>query len=112
MQIVQHKKSMHRYALLANYLQWKENDQIKRLAVYIDGRKKAIGNIANFIKSTCPVSTNKRPNCIFEAREGNHIFCMYDKINKFRGRFANRLQFESLRYKKKVTIMGLERTIM
>ena len=33
MRIVQYKKSMHRYALSANYLQWKENDQSKRLAV-------------------------------------------------------------------------------
>ena len=65
--------------------------------MYINGRPKEIGNIVGFINSTHPRSTNKQPNCIFEAREGNHIFCMYDKINKFRRRVANRLQFESNR---------------
>ena len=74
MQIVQNKKSTRRYALLANYLQWKENDQSKRLVVYIDGRPKATGNIAGFINSMCPGSTNKRHNSIFEACEGNHVF--------------------------------------
>ena len=42
--------------------------------MYIDGRPKAVGNIARFINSTRPGSTNKQPNCIFEAREGNRVF--------------------------------------
>ena len=42
--------------------------------MYIDGRPKATGNIAGFINSTRPVATTKKPNCIFEAREGNRIF--------------------------------------
>ena len=72
--IVQYIKSMCRYALSKNYLQWKENDQSKRLVVYINGRKKAIVNIANFINSTHPGSTNKWPDCIFKVHEGNHVF--------------------------------------
>ena len=43
---------MHRYALSANYIEWKENDQNKRFSMYIDGRPKATGNIAGFINST------------------------------------------------------------
>lgn len=38
--IVQYNKSMCRYALLVNYIQCKENDQSKRLSMYIDGRPK------------------------------------------------------------------------
>lgn len=52
MQIVRYKKSMRRYALSTNYIQQKDNDQSKRVAVYIDGRPKEIGNIAGFINST------------------------------------------------------------
>ena len=44
------------------------------MAIYIDGRPKAIGNIAGFINSTRLGSTIKQPNCIFEAREGNRVF--------------------------------------
>ena len=65
---------MHRYALSANYLQCKVNDKSKRLIVYIDGRPKETGNIAGFINSMHLGSTNKRPNFIFEVREGNHVF--------------------------------------
>ena len=65
------KKSMCRYALSANYIQWKENDQSKKKSMYIDGRLKETGNIAGFINSTRPSSTNKQPNCIFEVHEGN-----------------------------------------
>ena len=68
------KKSMHRYALSANYIQWKENDHSKRFAMYIDGRPKAIGNVVGFINSMRPSSTSKQPNCIFEVREGNEVF--------------------------------------
>ena len=56
---------MRRYALSANYIQRKENDQSKRFAMYIDGRPKETGNIAGFINSTRPSSTSKQPNCIF-----------------------------------------------
>ena len=52
MQIVRYKKSMHRYALSTNYIQWKENNHSKKFAMYIDGRPKAIGNVASFINST------------------------------------------------------------
>ena len=46
------KKSMRRYALSANYIQLKENDQSKIFSMYIDGRPKATGNIVGFINST------------------------------------------------------------
>ena len=59
MLIVQYKKSIRRYALSTNYLQWKENDQSKRLDVYIDGRPKATKKIVGFINSTCLGSTIK-----------------------------------------------------
>ena len=65
---------MSRNALSPNYIQCKENYQSKRLAMYIDGRSKAKGNIVGFINSSLPMSTNKWWNCIFEAREGNHVF--------------------------------------
>ena len=68
------KKSMHRYALSTNYIQWKENDQTKRFSMYIDGRPKATGNNVSFINITRPSSTNTQPNCIFEACEGNEFF--------------------------------------
>ena len=42
--------------------------------MYIDGRKKLAGNIAGFINSTQPVTTNKKPNFIFEGHEGNCVF--------------------------------------
>ena len=42
--------------------------------MYIDGRPKATWNIVGFLNSTWPGSTNKRPNCIFEGHEGNHVF--------------------------------------
>ncbi len=42
--------------------------------MYIDGRPKAAGNIAGFMNSTRPVTTNKQPNCIFEGHEGNYVF--------------------------------------
>ena len=74
MHIVQYKKSMRRYALSANYIQQQDNNQSKSVAIYIDGRPKATGNIAGFINSTRPGSTIKQPNCIFEAREGNRVF--------------------------------------
>ena len=42
--------------------------------MYIDGRPKGTRNIAGFINSTRPVATTEKPNCIFEAHEGNRIF--------------------------------------
>jgi hypothetical protein len=38
--------------LAANYIQLKNNDQNKGETIYIDGRPKAMGNIAGFINST------------------------------------------------------------
>jgi len=72
--IVQYTKSMRRYGLAANYIQLKNNDQNKGATIYIDGRPKAMGNIAGFINSTRPTTTNKRPNCVFEGCEGNRVF--------------------------------------
>jgi hypothetical protein len=43
-------------------------------SMYIDGRPKASGNIAGFINSTRPGTTNKQPNCIFEGWERNCVF--------------------------------------
>ena len=42
--------------------------------MYIDRRPKVAGNIAGFINSTRPTTTNKQLNFIFEGREGNHVF--------------------------------------
>jgi hypothetical protein len=72
--LVQYTQSMQRYRVVANYIQLLDNNQNKGAAMYIDGRPKATGNIEGFINSTRPVATTKKPNCIFEAREGNHIF--------------------------------------
>jgi hypothetical protein len=58
----------------ANYIQLKDNDQNKGETIYIDGRPKETGNIAGFINSTRPTTTNKQPNCVFEGHEGNHVF--------------------------------------
>ena len=65
---------MQRYEVAANYIQLLDNNQNKGETMYIDGRPKATGNIAGFINSIRPVETTKKPNCIFEAREGNSIF--------------------------------------
>jgi hypothetical protein len=43
---------MRRYGLVANYIHLKDNDQNKGSTIYIDGRPKAVGNIAAFINST------------------------------------------------------------
>ena len=42
--------------------------------MYIDRRKKITGNIAGFTKSTQLGSTLKKPNCVFEVHEENHVF--------------------------------------
>jgi hypothetical protein len=73
-QIVQYTKSMRRDGLAANYIQLKDNDQSKGATLYIDGRPKEMGNIPRFLNSTRPMTTNKRPNCVFEGREGNCVF--------------------------------------
>jgi hypothetical protein len=65
---------MWRYGFPTNYIQLLDNNQNKGETMYIDGRTKAIGNIAGFINSTRLVATTKKPNCIFEACEGNRIF--------------------------------------
>ena len=67
-------KSIWRYRVAANYIQLLDNNQNKGATMYIDGRPKATGNIVVFINSTRPMKTTKKPNCIFEAREGNRIF--------------------------------------
>ena len=74
MRLVQYTRSMHRYGLSANYLQLKDKDQNKGATLYIDGKPKETGNIAGFIKSTQIGSTLKKPNYIFESREGNYVF--------------------------------------
>ena len=65
---------MRRYGLSTNYIQLKDKSQNKGAMLYIDGRPKINGNIAGFINSTQPGSTLKKPNCIFEGREGNRVF--------------------------------------
>ena len=65
---------MCRYGLSTNYLKLKDKDQNKRATLYIDGMPKTTGNIVGFINSTQPGSTLKKPNCIFEVREENHVF--------------------------------------
>ena len=65
---------MHRYGLSENYIQLKDKSQNKRATMYMDRRPKITGNIVGFINSTQPGSTIKQPNCIFEGREGNHVF--------------------------------------
>ena len=65
---------MCRYGLSVNYIQLKDKAQNKGATLYMDGRPKTTGNIAGFINNTQPGSTLKQPNCIFESREGNHVF--------------------------------------
>jgi hypothetical protein len=72
--LVRYTRSMRRYRVTTNYIQIVDNNQNKGETMYIDGRPKATRNIVGFINSTGPVATTKRPNCIFEGREGNCIF--------------------------------------
>ena len=65
---------MRRYGFSANYLQLKDKDKNKGSTLYIDRRLKITRNIAGFINSTQPGSMLKKPNCILESREGNHVF--------------------------------------
>ena len=82
MWIVQYKKSMCMYALSPNYIQCKENDQTKRLSMYIDGSPKEIGNIIRFINSSRLLSINKWSNCIFKAHKRNQVFvCVIKSIS-------------------------------
>ena len=74
MHLVQYTQSMCRYGLLANYIQLKNKAKNKGATLYMDKRPKTTGNIAGFINSTQPGSTLKQPNCIFESREGDHVF--------------------------------------
>ena len=110
MSIVQYRRSMHMYALSANYLQWKENDQSKRLAVYIDGKQKETGNMEDFINSKHPRSTNKRPYYIFEACEGNHVFVSVIKSISLGEELLIDYKLNHI-YTKKFSIMGLVSTI-
>ena len=74
MRLVQYTQSMHRYGLSSNYIQLKDKYRNKGATLYIDRRPKTTGNIAGSINSTQPSSTLKKPNCIFESREGNCVF--------------------------------------
>ena len=65
---------MHRYELLANYIQLKDKAHNKGETLYMDGRPKTTGNIAGFINSTQPRSTLKQLSSIFESCEGNCVF--------------------------------------
>jgi hypothetical protein len=51
--------SMKRYVVTTNYIQLKDNDHNKGSTMYIDGRPKALGNIACLINSTRPMTTRK-----------------------------------------------------
>lgn len=80
------------------------------MAIYIDGWPKEIGNIAGFINSTRPGSTNEQLNCIFEAHEGNRVFvCAIKSISVGEELLIdyslNRIDTN------KVNIMGVVRTI-
>ena len=58
--------------------------------MYIDRRPKSTRNIARFINSTKPRSTIKKPNCIFEGREGNRVFvCSIKLIVAWKGLLIN-----------------------
>lgn len=75
-------QGMQRYVLATNYIQLRDNDDNKGPSIYIDVRPKALGNITGFINSAQLGTTNKQPNCIFEAREGSHVFiCALRSIN-------------------------------
>ena len=65
---------MQTYGLAANYFQLLDNNLNKEATMYIDGRPKALGNIAGFINNTRSGSTHKLPNFLFEGREGNRVF--------------------------------------
>ena len=65
---------MRRYDVHANYIELKDKYHNKGESMYIDRRPKVAGNIAGFINSTRPTTTNKQLNFIFEGREGNHVF--------------------------------------
>ena len=74
MYLVQYTRSMRTYGLSANYIQLKDKAQNKGATLYMDERPKTTSNIAGFINSTQPGSTLKKPNCIFDVHEGNHVF--------------------------------------
>ena len=81
MQLVQYMQSMQRYALAANYIQLINKDKNKGVNIYIDERPKASRNIAGFINSTWPGTTNKQPNFIYEGLEENQVvLCAIKKI--------------------------------
>ena len=60
---------MQRYEDATNYIQLKEKNHNKGETMRIDGRPKALWNIAGIINSTRPKKTRKKPNFIFEGQE-------------------------------------------
>ena len=65
---------MRRYRVAANYIQLTEHNNNKGVTMYIDGRPKASGNVAGFVNSTRPLTTNKQLNCKFGGHEEHCIF--------------------------------------
>ena len=72
--LVRYTLSMWRYEVVANYIQLLDNNLKKSYTMYIDGRTKALVNIAGFINSTQSGTTHKLPNFIFVGHEGKHVF--------------------------------------
>ena len=96
--------------MIANYIHLKDNDQNKGATIYIDGRPKATGNIAGFINSTRLATTNKRPNCVFEGREGNYVFvCTIKSIATGEDVL---IDYNLNRIDKDVAIMGVVRILI
>ena len=73
MRLVQYIRIMQRYAVAANYMWLKYNNQNKGMTIHIDGRPKALRNIVGFIKTTWPKTTKKPPNYVFKGHEGNWV---------------------------------------
>ena len=91
--------------MVASYIQRKENRENKGPTMYIDGRKKEVGNIVGFRNSTWPVTTNKQPNFIFEGREGNRVFVCAIKSIVIRKEFL--IDYNLNRIDTNISIMGV-----
>ena len=72
---------MHRYGLLANYLQFKDKDQNKGATLYIDRRPKATRNTVGFINNTQPRSTLNQTTAYLRGME--EIVYLYVPLKQY-----------------------------
>jgi hypothetical protein len=98
MNIIRYMKSMQIYRLSTSYNKRKESHQNKGASKYIDERPITSRNVAMFINSSHPNTTNKKKNYMFEEHKENQIMVFATRTisarEMFLGNVFDRLYFE------------------